>query len=137
MLFASYCMMTSLAVLIEYQLVTDGQTDERTDRQTQGHSICRTGIVSCDDTRIDNSDIMLFIYSKMIGKLHLKVVRQLPCQCAICAGGAASGRKNKNCEHRTPHRRRDTKMLSIVYNGSRTWEGDTATNRLCRNVINH
>jgi len=33
-----------LAILVEHRLVTEGQTDRRTDRQTQGHSIYRTSI---------------------------------------------------------------------------------------------
>jgi len=31
------CVILRLAVFVEHRLVTDGQTDEQTDRQTQGH----------------------------------------------------------------------------------------------------
>ena len=32
------CVILSVAVLIQYRLVTDGQTDTQTDRQTDGHT---------------------------------------------------------------------------------------------------
>jgi len=40
------CVILRLAVLVEHRLVTDRQTDGRTDRQTQGHGLYRGCIAS-------------------------------------------------------------------------------------------